>query len=193
MVKQAVSVIFLVFWCFVASGKPSAAGQDEGASATRNSSPVSQAASTSTTGNPSATGQNYATTEGPYAAQSEVASANHANIYSSIAPPFLTPGKNLFVTREGDPFVVTVTSTCFLEDESESQFELLSPTPDFIHVSESYQREIRSNGYAEGIGVVYVTPQIGDAGKYAVTLQVKACNGKVERVISFRVHIKPAI
>jgi hypothetical protein len=38
-----------------------------------------------------------------------------------------------------------------------------------------------------------VTPQIGDAGKYVVKLQVKACNGKVERVISFRVHIKPAI
>jgi len=120
-------------------------------------------------------------------------STSTGDIYSSIAPPFLTPGKNLFVTREGDPFVVTVTSTCFLEDESESQFELLSPAPDFIHVSESYRREIKTNGYAEGIGIVYVTPQIGDAGKYVVTLQVKACNGRVERVVSFKVHIKPAI
>jgi hypothetical protein len=143
-------------------------------------------------GNASAAGQsdrtstsNTATIDGP--------SANDVQTNSSIAPPFLTPGKDLFVTREGDPFVITVTSTCLLEDESESQFELLSPTPDFIHVSESYRREVRANGYAEGIGVVYVTPQTGDAGKYLVTLQVKACNGRVERVISFRVHVKAAI
>ena len=192
MIKRAVPAIFLVIWCFIASGKPSAAAQDEAASTT--GSAASQAATTSTTENSSATGKSEATaTSGNHStAQSAVAATNDANIYASIAPPFFTPGKNLFVTREGDPFVVTVTSTCFLEDESESQFELLSPTPDFIQVSESYRREIKTNGYAEGIGIVYVTPQIGDAGKYTVTLQVKACNGRVERVISFRVHVKPA-
>jgi hypothetical protein len=150
MLKRAGWVIFLVFWCFIANGNPSAAGQSDG-------------------------------------------SANGVSTNSSIAPPFLTPGKDLFVTREGDQFVVTITSTCFLEDESDSQFELVSPTPDFVHVSESYRREVRANGYTEGIGVVYVTPQIGDAGKYVIRLQVKACNGKVERVISFRLHVKPAI
>jgi hypothetical protein len=150
MLKRAGWVIFLVFWCFIANGNPSAAGQSDG-------------------------------------------SANGVSTNSSIAPPFLTPGKDLFVTREGDQFVVTITSACFLEDESDSQFELVSPTPDFIHVSESYRREVRANGYTEGIGVVYVYPQIGDAGKYVIRLQVKACNGKVERVISFRVHVKPAI
>jgi hypothetical protein len=158
MVKRACSLIFLLFWCLIANGNPSLAGQSDGTPASCDGTP-----------------------------------AGGVNTFSSIAPPFLTPGKDLFVTREGDPFVVTVTSTCLLEDESESQFELLSPTPDFIQVSESYGREIRTNGYAEAIGVVYVTPQIGDAGKYVVKLQVKACNGKVERVISFRVHIKPAI
>jgi len=181
MVKRAASVIFLAFWCFIASGKPSAAGQRDDISPTGAPSSTDQSGANSTTAKRSAAGQ------------SEDSPATGANIYSSIAPPFLTPGKDLFVTREGDSFVVTITSTCFLEDESESQFLLLAPTPEFIHVSESYRREIRANGYAEGIGVVYVAPQIGDAGKYLIKLQVKACNGKVERVISFRLHIKPAI
>ena len=111
---------------------------------------------------------------------------------SSIAPPFVTPGKDSFVTREGDPFVVMVTATCLLEDDSDTQFELLSSTPGFVHVSDAYRKENRANGYAEGIGVVYITPQLGDAGKYSVSLQVKACSGKVERVVTFKVHVKQA-
>jgi hypothetical protein len=111
---------------------------------------------------------------------------------SSIAPPFITPGKDVFVTHEGDSFVVIVTATCFLEDDSNSQFELLPSSPDFVHVSGAYRKEIRENGYAEGVGVVNITPQPGDAGKYLVSLQVKACSGKVERVITFTVKVKQA-
>ena len=111
---------------------------------------------------------------------------------SSIAPPFVTPGKDLFVTREGDPFVLTVTAGCLLEDDSEPQFELVSSTPGFIHVSDAYRKENKANGYSEGMGVLYVTPQLGDAGKYVVSLQVKACNGKVERLITFKLHVKQA-
>lgn len=115
---------------------------------------------------------------------------NEQAAYSSIAPPFITPGKDLFVTREGDAFVATVTATCFLEDDSETQFELLPSAPAFVHVSDAYRRENRTNGYSEAIGVVYITPERGDAGKYWVNLQVKACSGKVERVITFKVHVK---
>jgi hypothetical protein len=114
-----------------------------------------------------------------------------AAAYSSIAPPFVTPGKNLFVTREGDPFVVVVTATCLLEDDSDAQFELLSG-PDFVHVSGGYRKESRTIGVAEGLGAIYIAPQIGDAGKYLVSLQVKACTGKVERVITFTVKVKQA-
>lgn len=116
---------------------------------------------------------------------------DQVEMYSSIAPPLITPGKSVFVTREGDPFVLTVTSTCLLEDDSEAQYELLSPSPSFVHVSHAYKRENRENGYTEGLGVVYVTPQIGDAGTHLVSLQIKACNGKVERVITFKVKVKP--
>src|SRR4030095_9135327 len=111
--------------------------------------------------------------------------------YSSIAPPFITPRKDLFVTREGDQFVVVVTATCLLEDDSDAQFEVLSSSPGFVHVSDAYRKENKALGYAEGVGLVYLTPQVGDAGKYVVTLQVRACNGKVERVISFKVKVKP--
>jgi hypothetical protein len=112
--------------------------------------------------------------------------------YSSIAPPFLTPGKNEFVTREGDQFVIAVTATCLLDDDTEAQFELLTSSPGFVHVSDVYRKEYRANGYAEGLGLVYVNPQIGDAGKHVVSLKVKACSGKVERVITFKVKVKPA-
>ena len=126
-------------------------------------------------------------------AQSQThAAGDDMQVYSSIAPPFLTPAKNLFVTREGDAFVVAVTATCLLEDDSEAQFELLSSSPAFVNVSEVYRKENKANGYSEGLGVVYVTPQIGDAGKYTVSLAVKACSGKVERVITFKVKVQPA-
>jgi hypothetical protein len=192
MVKRAFWVIFLLFWCFVANGKPSVAGQSDSTSAKRNPAEAGQNNGTATENTVDQSENDSAKGNASAAGQSDGASANGFNTYSSIAPPFLTPGKELFVTREGDQFVLTVTCTCLIEDDSESQFELVSPTPQFIHVSESYRREVRVNGYTEGIGVIYVTPQPGDAGKYVVKLQVKACNGRVERTISFRVHVKAA-
>jgi hypothetical protein len=127
------------------------------------------------------------------AAGQDGASNGDVGTYSSIAPPFITPGKDVFVTREGETFVAVVTATCFLEDDSEAQFDFLSSSPDFVHVAGTYRKENIANGYAEGIGVVYITPQIGDAGKYFVSLQVKACSGKVERVITFKVKVKQAL
>lgn len=128
----------------------------------------------------------------PAAGQSTDRTADDFAAYSSVAPPFLAPGKDLYVTREGDPFILAVTATCLLEDDSDAQFELLSPTPDFVHVSGAYRNENKANGYVEGLGVLYISPQIGDAGKHRVTLRVKACNGKVERVITFKVNVKQA-
>ncbi|MEK6286051.1 MAG: hypothetical protein AABO57_09955 [Acidobacteriota bacterium] len=116
--------------------------------------------------------------------------SDNLTAYSSIAPPFITPAKDLFVTREGDSFVVVVTATCLLEDESDTQFELLPSAPGFVHLSSAYRNETRGTEYAEGLGVVQIAPQIGDAGKYVVSVRVKACTGKVERVITFKVHVK---
>ena len=114
------------------------------------------------------------------------------NPSSSIAPPFISPAKDLFLVREGDSFVVTVTATCLLEDESDTQFELSPSTPSFVHLSAAYRNEIRQNDYVEGMGVALITPQIGDGGKYIVSILVKACSGRVERVVTFKVNVKPA-
>lgn len=111
---------------------------------------------------------------------------------TSIAPPFITPGKDLFVVREGDQVVVVVTATCLLEDDSDAQFELQPSSPGFVYISDAYRKENKALGYSEGVGLIYLSPQIGDAGKYVVTLQVKACSGKVERMISFKVRVKRA-
>lgn len=116
--------------------------------------------------------------------------SDNLTAYSSIAPPFITPAKDLFVIREGDSFVVVVTATCLLEDQSDTQFELLPSAPGFVHLSSAYRNETRGTEYAEGLGVVQIAPQIGDAGKYVVSVRVKACTGKVERVITFKVHVK---
>lgn len=129
---------------------------------------------------------------GHVAAAGQNPSNDDVAAYSSIAPPFITPGKDLFVTREGDQFVVVVTATCLLEDDSDAQFEVLSSSPGFVHVSDAYRKENKALGFAEGVGLVYLRPQVGDAGKYVVTLQVRGCNGKVERVISFKVKVKRA-
>ncbi|HSB09351.1 MAG TPA: hypothetical protein VLM38_07540 [Blastocatellia bacterium] len=113
--------------------------------------------------------------------------------YASIAPPFLTPAKASFSTREGDSFVVIVTATCLLQDDSDTQFELLSSSPRFVHVSSAYRNVNTQNEYAEGLGVVEISPQAGDAGKYIVSIRVKSCSGKVERVVTFKVRVKPAL
>jgi len=113
--------------------------------------------------------------------------------YASIAPPFVTPGKTSFVTREGDSFLLTLTATCLLNDESRTQFEVLPNTPDFVHVSSDYRNVVSETGYVEGLGVVEVSPQIGDAGRYSISIRVKSCSGKVERVINFKVRVKPAL
>jgi len=84
-----------------------------------------------------------------------------------------------------------VTATCLLEDASDTQFEL-SSAPDFVHMSAAYRNEKKVDYYTEGLGVVNITPQAGDAGKYVVSINVKACSGKVERVITFAVHVKRA-
>lgn len=110
--------------------------------------------------------------------------------YETIAPPFITPGRASFTTREGESFVVVITATCLLSDDSDTQFELLPATPGFVHVSSAYRRVSSRNEYTEGLGVVEVSPHIGDAGKHIVTIRVKSCSGKVERVISFKVRVK---
>ena len=125
--------------------------------------------------------------------QSENPAFDDLSDYSSIAPPFITPAKTSFVTREGDSFLVTLTATCFVNDESTTQFEVLANTPDFVHVSSGYRHEVSENGYVEGLGVVEVSPQIGDAGRYSISIRVRSCNGKVERVIAFKVRVKPAL
>ena len=113
--------------------------------------------------------------------------------YATIAPPFITPAKASFSTYEGDSFVVVITATCLLRDDSETQFELMSSTPGFVHVSSAYRNVNTRNDYAEGLGVVEVSPQIGDAGKHVVSIRVKSCSGKVERVITFKVRVKAAL
>jgi hypothetical protein len=127
------------------------------------------------------------------AGQSTNPAADDLSGYSSIAPPFITPARTSFVTREGDSFLLTLTATCLLSDESTTQFEVLSNSPDFVHVSSAYRNAVSENGYAEGLGVVEVSPQIGDAGRYSISIRVRSCSGKVERTITFKVRVKPAL
>jgi hypothetical protein len=122
--------------------------------------------------------------EGPH-------TADDIRPYSLIAPPSISPARESYVVREGDQFIAILTATCYLEDQSDTQFELSASSPAFVHVSSGYRSEKVTNGYIEGLGVLYVTPQTGDAGKYVVSVIVKACNGNVERVITFKLRVKP--
>ena len=134
-----------------------------------------------------------ATTDAGAARKSGEPAGDDQSPYTSIAPPFITPAKNSFTTREGDSFIVVITATCLLEDDSDTQFELVDSTPGFVHVSSGYRNVDTRNGYAEGLGVVEISPQIGDAGKHVVSIRTKSCSGKVERVITFKVRVKPAL
>jgi len=110
----------------------------------------------------------------------------------SFAPPFMLPAKTSFTTREGESFITVITATCPGVGESDTQFEVLAPTPGFVHISSAYKGVNEKNDYTEGIGVVEVSPQVGDAGKHTVSIRVKSCNGAVERTITFKVRVKPA-
>ncbi|HSE96981.1 MAG TPA: hypothetical protein VLD57_01850 [Blastocatellia bacterium] len=111
---------------------------------------------------------------------------------SSIAPPFITPNKESFTVREGDTLVIVANATCIAQGEESSMFEFFSSTPEFVRLSPVYQSENKEKEYVSGLAVINVTPQIGDAGKYEVRLLVRACNGQVERVITFQVKVKKA-
>jgi hypothetical protein len=126
------------------------------------------------------------------AAQNRSAKEDNQYPYLSIAPPFITPAKTSFLIRETDSFVVTVTATCPLQDDGLTQFELLPSSPAFVRVSQPYRNEVRDNNYAEGLAVIEVAPQIGDAGKYIVSLRVRSCSGKVDQVVTFKVRVKPS-
>lgn len=111
---------------------------------------------------------------------------------SSIAPPHIIPNKESFTVREGDSLVVVVNSTCPSQDEGSAGFEFLSSTPEFVRISSVYRRADKDKDYVAGLAVIHITPQIGDAGKYDIGVMVRACNGMVERLISFQVKVKRA-
>jgi hypothetical protein len=111
---------------------------------------------------------------------------------SSIAPPHIMPYKKTFTVREGDSLVIVVNATCPYEDEGNTAFDLQPSTPQFIRISTVYRSESQEKDYVAGLAVIHIDPQTGDAGKYDVSVMARACNGKVERMVNFKVKVRQA-
>jgi hypothetical protein len=84
---------------------------------------------------------------------------------------FIFPDKALFVTREEDPFLISVEALCGPGVPDTAQFELLAPTPDFVKIRHT------SRALAEALALIEVWPGRGDAGKYTIRFRAINCGG----------------
>jgi hypothetical protein len=109
--------------------------------------------------------------QGKGAGSSSGSASDAATPASSQAPPagngapvFHFPMKEQYVTKEGDPFLILVGITD--PSPGDIRFVLLKPTPSFVQL----RPLCSSPGSTLAQTLVSIAPQLGDAGKYEVSL-----------------------
>jgi hypothetical protein len=124
-----------------------------------------------------------ATTSSPALCQSQEQDGS-----ATLSPPGVFPSKDQYTVREGDQLVILVSAAC-LHNDGSSEFSIAEPAPEFVFLSSSYSRQDRDA--RTELAVLQVTPQPGDAGKYEIGVSAKACGGRVERVFTIKLRVKP--
>jgi hypothetical protein len=104
------------------------------------------------------------------------------------APAGIFPNKVLYTIQEDDAFVVVLNAECRPDQPKDAIFELLPPTPSFVHLAPFCLCE--SSGAA--VALLNVFPRPGDAGKHQVKARVKACGQSTGGLFEFTVKVKRA-
>lgn len=101
--------------------------------------------------------------------------------------PFeIFPFREVFVTTEGDAFLVELSVRCPAGAVNDSEFKLLEPAPKFVSLSAPLR------GENDAVVLLVVNPQRGDAGTYQFKVSFKVCNGNIGDIPTFKVKVKRA-
>jgi hypothetical protein len=101
--------------------------------------------------------------------------------------PFeIFPFRELFVTTEGEAFVVALSVRCPAGAVNDSEFKLLEPVPKFVSLSAPLR------GENDAVVLLVVNPQRGDKGTYEFKASMRVCNGRIGDTPTFRVKVKRA-
>ena len=101
--------------------------------------------------------------------------------------PFeIFPYREVFVTTEGEAFLVELSVRCPAGAVNDSEFKLLEPAPSFITLSAPLR------GENDAVVLLVVNPQRGDVGTYEFKASMRVCNGRIGDTPTFRVKVKRA-
>lgn len=96
------------------------------------------------------------------------------------------PYREVFVTTEGEAFLVQLSVACPPGGANDSEFKLLDSVPNFVSLSAPLR------GENTAVVLLVVNPQRGDAGTYEFKVSSKVCNGRTGDVTNFKVKVKKA-
>jgi hypothetical protein len=101
------------------------------------------------------------------------------------------PFRQKYVTTEQEPLLIVIHSDCPSVNPTGEEFEILEPTPSFVHLS---QVLIPANPVfcPRAVTIVTVSPQLGDAGKYELRIRASSCGGGVGGVVAASLKVKKA-
>lgn len=111
---------------------------------------------------------------------------NTAQDSSPGGPVAWAPFRQDFVTREGEPFLIAVDADCPSKEPTGNEFELLAPTPSFVHLSPLYL----NTRLPRVANILHVNPQPGDAGKYEIKIRATPCYGSAGSILTFKLKVK---
>ena len=101
--------------------------------------------------------------------------------------PFeIFPFREVFVTTEGEAFVVALSVRCTAGAVNDSEFKLLEPAPKFVSLSAPLR------GENTAVVLLVVNPQRGDKGFYEFKASMRICNGRIGDIPIFKVKVKRA-
>lgn len=124
-------------------------------------------------------------------------SGNSVGQQQDFEPPHIFPEKELYEIEEGETLVITLNvifpalSGGCIETVA---YDALPPKPDFVTVTQTFQREFKKFGnvdpYIHQMALLVISPQQGDAGRYEIKIREKLCPQSSGTILPINVYVK---
>jgi hypothetical protein len=109
-------------------------------------------------------------------------------VQGSGSPVSWMPFKESFTTNVEDAILIAISVDCPSRTPTGNEFELLPPTPAFVHLSSPFVSTAGSPGAA--LAIVSVIPQSGDKGKHQIKARATPCYGSLGQELTFKLKVK---
>lgn len=128
----------------------------------------------------------YAGTDAPRSTPERA--SQQTTIPGSGSPVSWLPFKDSFTGTEGEAFLIAIGVDCPSRTPTGNEFELLPPTPSFVHLSHTFLDTV----FPSVANIISVIPQPGDAGKYQIKVRATPCYGSAGSELTFKLKVKRA-